>query len=76
MAEITQVRVDVSLNATISVNGEAWVKPGCSAGASWNGVPEDGELRLVVEHLSQTLIEPTVEELTSMLTQQLRPLSS
>lgn len=61
----------VSLGATVTVNGTNWVKPGVSSGIKWDSIPEEEEIRGALKALSDSLVEPTLEDLIVQLTEEM-----
>ncbi len=59
---ITDFRIDYHLSATVTVNGDSWLKPGVSAGMSWKSVPSEEQIAACTKFLTKQVVEPVIEE--------------
>lgn len=59
--EITSFKIELHLDATVSINGEAWVKPGASTGITWNNIPSPLEIQMAMDFMSEKILTPTLE---------------
>lgn len=67
MAEIEKFKLELRLDATVEVNGKAWVKPGVTSGITWNDIPDESQVRKALSFLNQGIIEPTMAEVMDVV---------
>lgn len=73
--EVTQFRIDYTLGATITVNGENWLKSSVSSSVSWNGIPSPDELSVTSQYLSQEVVDPFLDEMVKDSVSRVQPLT-
>jgi hypothetical protein len=65
--KITSFELTLHLSATVSVNGEAWVKPGVSSALTWNGLPTEEEIHNALQLLETKILSPTMDEVINLV---------
>lgn len=68
-APITGFKVELTLGATISINGEAWLKPGVGTSMSWGALPEQDQIETALEYMAKAILEPTLDEVMGTVIQ-------
>jgi hypothetical protein len=66
-AEITEVRVSYKLDATVTVNGTQWIKPGVEASIKFDGVPSPERLDAGSQYLISQVVEPILGQVIEMV---------
>ena len=66
-AKIEKFKLELRLDATVEVNGKAWVKPGVTSGITWSDLPDEGQVRKAISFLNQGIIEPTMTEVMDVV---------
>ena len=61
----------MKLDTTLSVNNDAWMKPGIEGAIRWRRLPDEGELKDATSYLQFAVIDPAIQELIGLLSQQL-----
>ncbi len=72
--EIRSFSVELRLDATVQINGEAWVKPGASTKTTWTDIPSPRELEVAQGYMTQEILEPTLGQMVEMITERVRSL--
>lgn len=72
--EITSFKFELRLDATVSINGENWVKPGVSTSTHWNDVPSPRELEVAKKYMMNKILEPTVSDVVELVSEKVRHL--
>lgn len=68
-AKVTSFKIDLQLYATVSINGEAWVKPGVSTGMTWNSIPSKESIKTAISFMSEEIIDPTIKDVMESVTE-------
>jgi hypothetical protein len=66
-AKIDKFKLELRLDATVEVNGKAWVKPGVTAGITWTDVPSESAVQSALTFLNGKIIEPTMSEVMDVV---------
>ena len=61
----------MKLDTTLTVNGDNWMKPGIEGAIRWRRLPDDDDLKAAVQYLQFAVIDPAIQELIGLLSQQL-----
>lgn len=66
---ITEFSINLSVGASIEVNGRDWLKVGNSGGMKWSKLPTVEELKAATSYIQKGLLEPTINEMIGLMGQ-------
>ncbi len=75
MAEVQKFTLTWHLNATVDIDGKAWVKPGVSAGIHFDGVPDPDQIQAASEMAVQHVLEPTLDDVLAQVVKRIDAVS-
>lgn len=68
-----EFHVEIRMDATVSINGQDWIKPGATAGHRWrirDGLlPSEAELKMKVYYIQAGVLQPVLEEMIELIGQ-------
>ena len=70
-APIEYFELRMKLDTTLTINGDSWMKPGIEGAIRFKRLPTDEQLRDATTYLQFAVIDPAIQELIGLLSQQL-----
>ncbi|WP_267716742.1 hypothetical protein [Streptomyces sp. CoH17] len=74
-AEITQFKLELHLGGTVTVSslsGQHWIKPGVTSGLTWDGIPEESELKAAVQLLLKGALGPVMDDIVKLIHERIK----
>lgn len=69
---IQSVKIEYRLDATVTINGDTWIKPGVSAGVQLGALPDREQVEKISAYLNETVLEPVISDIISTVVEKSR----
>lgn len=69
-AQVIKFHIEYKLDATVTINGNSWVKPGVSAGITFNDIPTSAQLQAGSKFLIGEVVEPLLGQVIESVAEQ------